>query len=76
MNKILFYQLLYLQILSFVNSSLYYARTKSYFIFCVYNTYNVPFSPIIGAFLIKLYIFFAHKRKINTMMISIMINNS
>ena len=44
---------------------------------CVYDTYNVPFLSIITAFLIKLNAsFFAHKRKINAIMISIMINNS
>ena len=49
MDKIIFYQLLYLQILSFVNSFLYYTLTKSYFILL----YNVPFLSIITVLLIK-----------------------
>ena len=48
MNRFFFDQLLYLQILSFVNSFLYYTQIKGYF-------YNVPFSPSITAFFIKLY---------------------
>ena len=40
---------------------------------CVYDTYNFPFLPIIVAFLIKLYA--SNKREINTIMISIIINN-
>ena len=44
---------------------------------CVYDTYNVPFLSIITVFLITLNAsFFAHKHKINTIMIPIMINNS
>ena len=47
MNRICFNQLLYLQILSFVNSFFILYTNKSLF-------YNVPFSPSIMAFLIKL----------------------
>ena len=62
MNRIFFYQLLYLQIISFVNSFLYYTQTKSYY-FWLYNT---PFLSIITAFLIK---FNASFSDINTKLI-------
>ena len=50
MNRILFYELLYLQILSFMKSFLYYTQTKSYYILL----YDVPFLSIRIEFFIKL----------------------
>ena len=50
MNRIPIYQLLYLQILSFVNSFLYYTQTK----IILFLLYNVPFLSIIVEIFIKL----------------------
>ena len=52
MNKILFYQLLYLQILFFFKLIFIVCTDKNHLFLLLYN---VPFSPIITAFLIKLY---------------------
>ena len=51
MNRSFFYQLLYLQILFFLELIFVLYKDKKVFLFLLYN---VPFLPIIAAFLIKL----------------------
>ena len=51
MNRIFFYQLLYLKILFFLELIFILYKDKKVILFLLYN---VPFLPIITAFLIKL----------------------